>query len=42
MAMLISLALQVDSIGLITSSLYDQTMMNPEARGNVMLYGGKK
>lgn len=32
-------ALQVDSIGLITSSLYDQTMMNPEARENVMLYG---
>ena len=31
-------ALQVDSIGLITSSLYDQTMMNPSAK-NVMRYG---
>lgn len=32
-------ALEVDSIGLIISSLYDQTMVNPDARDNVMLYG---
>jgi lysophospholipase L1-like esterase len=31
-------ALEIDSIGLITSSLYDQ-MIDPSARENIMLYG---